>query len=371
MTIRHRFFLIAMLLIIPAAIVFGPGFGLSLPENTQTLASGSYFAYLDNHIRESFPFQDLMRRISIRTGLLSGRSMQNDIFISREGLIKNIPAPNPQALRANIEAIIAFSEHVDRPIYFVLIPTSSAILQQMLPQYAQIYNNQRQLIEDVYRETGRYVVPINVYPVLFNRRSQYIYYRTENNLTSLGGFYVYSALAGRLGIPARNASLDRYDISYPVRRYFGNLHALSPYSAVRPDELMTFHLAHEDRMYTVTHMNAGEVRTYYTLYPTHLAELGREMDIFFGGVSAITRIESSVPGRSILVLGDHTALSYIPFLAGNYQRVTLVDVMSLTSENLNDIRPGRYHQILIAYSVQTFNSEKSNFKELLLEIAVR
>ena len=344
--------LIAMLVI----GLYSPWRSVPIPYDIEDFTSGAYFERLDEHIRSVLPYQENLRRINLQTGLISGQSMQNDIFISQSGLIRNISAKVPLRVQDDIDAVIQFSTLIDRPTYLMLIPTASAILQQHLPQYAGIYLNQRRFIDDTSVAVWRYVTPINVYPTLFNRREEYIFYRTQDNLTALGGYYVYQTLASRLGIQAANISTrDMYDISYPIHSFYGDLFRLSPYSVVRPDSVMVFRHRRQGG-HIVTHINGDDVKIYHTLFPTHLAALGREMDIFFGGVSAITRVSSSQPGRSILIFGDQTAKAYLPFLTANYSNITLVDLSQLTPENFGDVSVENYNQILFAFSVDTFGS---------------
>jgi hypothetical protein len=78
------------------------------------------------------------------------------------------------------------------------------------------------------------------------------------------------------------------------------------------------------------------------------------MDLFLGGLSAITDVRSSAPyNRSLLVLGDRTALAYAPFLANHYSRVTIVDLLREDTVT-SGIHAGNYSQVLFAYSVDTF-----------------
>ena len=105
----------------------------------------------------------------------------------------------------------------------------------------------------------------------------------------------------------------------------------------------------------MTKRQDGALKTYHTLYPLHLLDLGREMDIFVGGLSAVTTIQTNSPYKaSLLVFGDKTALTFLPFLANQYSTVTLVDLFQLGSQEYESLSLLDYDQVLFAYSIETF-----------------
>lgn len=347
-------------LLVCAVLLFLPFFALhnaAIPvPSAGTVMDGYFFDTLERRISDAFPFRDALRRAALRIALAGGQTEQNNIFISDEGLIKNVAEPNEQYLRRNTDAVLRFSKQVQVPTYLMLIPTASAVLQQRLPPYAEIYN-QKQLIEDVYRQMINKVMTVDVYSTLYSRRSEYIYYRTENNLTALGGYYVYSALGSRLVDRAGVQDFSRFNIEYGGR-FYGDLYRQTGYSGVRADILSMYRHATFSREYTVTHTGPNDNRVYHTLYPRHFIALGRPLDVYFGGVSAVTDIRTSTPyARSLLVFGDRTALAWLPFLTHHYERVTLVDLFQLTDIQAGELNLGLYDQILFAYSTETFDTD--------------
>lgn len=354
---KLRILLCVILLAVPALLLLPPDAALS-GWSLAAVSGGAYFDELDQFVAARLPMRTRLRQLGLGLGLFSGQTEQNDIFISKDGLIKNIDASGEARVDQNIRAILSFAAEVQIPTYLTLIPTASAILQQQLPPYAEIYNNQKQTIEDIYRQMSGKVTVADVYPQLYNKRAQYIYYRTENNLTALGGYYVYAALGAKL-VGRDVLDFGQFDIAYLPGGYYGDLYQKSPYQGVRPDTLSMFRQAHNRQEYGVTHYAGDASKSYYTLYPLHLAELDLQMDIYFGGISAITDLHMSSPqrSRSLLIFGDKTALAYLPFLTCNYGRITLVDLFQLTPALAETIDPRDWDQILFAYSLETFDTD--------------
>ena len=60
--------------------------------------------------------------------------------------------------------------------------------------------NQRSFIDSVYTEMSGAVSVVDTYLRLLSGMDGYIYYRTLDNLTPMGGYLVYEQLGTRLGI---------------------------------------------------------------------------------------------------------------------------------------------------------------------------
>ena len=179
------------------------------------------------------------------------------------------------------------------------------------------------------------------------------YYRTESNLTGLGGYYLYGALASRLGLSAR--PLDQFEIEHLEQDYYGDLYLRSNYKGIRPDLVTFYRFSRYDRQYFLSHTANGETKNYYSLFPTHLALLGSPVSALLGGVGQ--RLDISVVSpfeESMLIFGDETATAYLPFLAVHYGQITLVDLMQADDEQLAAIQLDDYNRVMLAFSVDYF-----------------
>ncbi|MCL2857136.1 MAG: DHHW family protein [Oscillospiraceae bacterium] len=360
-----RYFAIIAALALLAIPAFALGRGTAaMPLPARAVLEGGLPEVVESHIAQSFPGRDALTGWSLAIRVLGGQREYNQIFISGDELIPVLDPPLDYQVSENTGAILEFASQSRARVYTMIIPTVSAIRQQSLPSFflGQSVFNQRQFIDQVYAEMlGGGVSTVDAYSALLEHREQYIFYRTENNLTSLGGFHLYHALGGHLDGMAR-PSLQRYDIEHVMYGFFGDLYLRSPFQNARGDILSIFRYRRTPpREYIVTIHRGGQTRTYHTLFPLHKLDLeGREMDIFMGGLGAKTVITaSSLPFSSnLLVIGDHTALAFVPFLANHYRTVTLLDLSQVGEEEIYavalDIGRDFYNQILIAYSIETY-----------------
>ena len=227
--------------------------------------------------------------------------------------------------------------------------------QQKVPLTADLYN-QKAMIASVYEQLAGHAATVDAYTALFSVQDEYLYYRTASNLTGLGGYYVYTALAPRLGLAA--SSLSDYEIENLPDDYRGDLAARAPDAAVRPDLISLYRYTRGERIYRLTCRRGGVSYVYDTLFPMHLRRLGRPEDVLLGGADEWLEIAVAAQrGSSLLVYADETAVSYLPFLAAHYRRITVIDPRSADAETLAAVDPADYDRVLVACSVKTYSQE--------------
>lgn len=297
---------------------------------------------------------EFLNRLAPSLLLWGGAQEQDGIFITPNYLLENIQPGEAAILEANLSGIELFLEKNNISTAVMLIPTACAIKQQELPARAQIYN-QKALIASAYGRLSGRVSTVDVYTELFAAKDQYTYYRTESNLTGLGGYYVYRSLAERLGLTVR--PLAQFEVEHLPQDYYGDLYLRSRYKGARPDILTLYRFSRYERQYQLAHVDGGEVKYYYTLFPHHLALFGQPQQVLLGGFGQRMDISVASPyEESLLVFADKTALSYLPFLVVHYGNVTVVDLESNSFEQLSALDVSQYDQVLFAYSVDSFIS---------------
>lgn len=332
---------------------------VGLVTASSALAHGSYpdgfFGVVDwanQAVKSRLEKYEFLEQIAPTLLLNAGAKEQDGIFITENYLLENIAPADPLLVSENIASIDQFLTSHNLPAVMMLIPTACAIKQQELPTNANLFN-QKALISDVYSELTGLVTAVDAYTALFAAKDQYTYYRTESNLTGLGGYYLYSALAPRLGLSAR--SLDQFEIEHLDADYYGDLYRRSNYKGIRSDLVTLYRFSRYDRQYQLTHTANGQTKNYYSLFPTHLAALGTPEAALLGGVGQ--RLDISVVSpfeESILIFGDETATAYLPFLAVHYGSITLVDLMQATDQQLSELSLDNYNRVMFACSVDYF-----------------
>ncbi|MBQ8788106.1 MAG: hypothetical protein IJZ58_01135 [Oscillospiraceae bacterium] len=344
--------LIIFMILAVSASVFVNIFSVkSLPSE------GSALDRIESSISLSIPFRENLSNLMDGIRYLSGVRRFENIYIGSEGsLLPDIEKPSSRIFSVAENYLLSFAEKNQIKPYFMLVPTSSAILQQEINTFAaEDFYNQRNMINNIYSRFRGDVRTTDIYQTLYDHRDEYIYYHTENLPTSLGGYYIYGELCNRLGIEQN--TMDSFSAAYVAHGFYGSLATdfFKPYST--PD-FVSFYEYTEKIDTVIEYKNANGtsgISKNFFIYDEN--KFSNKTDMVLGNLSPIIEITgsgSSGLSGSILIFGDESAKSWLPFLSTNYERITFVQLNSSNENLLSEIYPKDYDQVLFAYSTADF-----------------
>ena len=342
-------------------MIFGTGiFALSNIFSAESLPSEeNNFEKIEKSLSENMPFREELSGLMDTIRYVSGVRHFGNIYVGSEGsLLLDIEKPTSRIFSAAKNYILGFAEKNQIKPYFMLIPTASVILQQEIDNFTgkDIYN-QRNMINNMYSEFEGKVRTTDIYQTLYDHRDEYIYYHTENLPTSLGGYYIYGELCNRLGIEQN--TMDSFSVAYAAHGFYGSLATDFLRSYASSDFVSLYEYTESENIVFEHRKNDGSKRLSESIFVQNENLFENKTDMIFGGISPVMDItvsESFGERSSLLVFGDETAKSWLPFLISNYDRITFVE-LNLARENLlSEIVLEDYDQVLFAYSTSAFVS---------------
>ena len=271
------------------ALLFGRG---SFPAFNRYYQLDDYLQEFEQALAQNLPFADELSSLAVKLQMIGGAKEFDGIYVGDDILVEDIGQPDEEQTQRNIESLVAFSDQSRIPTYFMLLPTKCAIKQSEIPQAAPLFN-QRQFIEQTYNQLLGKATVVDVYPALFARFEEDLYYKTAPDLTALGAYCVYEVLAQRLDITPRPQ--EDFDIQYVTHSYYGETYQRSAYQDISPDVIALYRYQKNNRTYSVTHSD-GYAYTYDSLYPQQLMELSEQpedvLDVILGGNTGDITIRS-------------------------------------------------------------------------------
>lgn len=322
----------------------------------ESIGDGSFVESVEALLSENIPEKSTLRHIVRDFRYAFGRRRFDDIYIAKDkSLIRNIKAPDSRTVDDSVEHITDFIEGHNRRTYVMVIPTAAVIKQQEIPQYAaETLFNQRHMITDFFQKLTGYATTVDVYQTLFNHRNEYIYYNTEENLSGQGGYYIYEVLGPKMGLSVREAS--SYDIDYGAYGFYGALSNDFLCEHAEPDVVSMYKYTGYEGDYSLTHIaQNGEIKNLTGLYLDEEESLIDKTDMIFGGLSPIIHIETeNAFSGKLLVFGDETAKSWLPFLVSHYSTVTYIDLNEATPSQLSNLNVEEYNQVLFGFGAGEF-----------------
>lgn len=310
----------------------------------------SSYSYVERMTKETLLLSDNIREIAPKLLYRLSPSQRDGIFITLDYLLEDVKIGDFSA--ENSRTVKKFAEVSSIPTYFAIVPTSIAIKQQELPKRAAIFN-QKRLIEECYKMAGGDVRGVDCYSELFAVRDQYLYYRTENLNTSLGGYYIYRAVMKEMR--ETPMEIDEFSVFHRQDKIMGSLAQRVALKGIEGD-LTSIYEHQSSRAYSVVHRNNKKTKKYYSLYPKGFFEDG--FVTINGGHSPYIDINSS-GGRfgSLLIIGDKNALSVLPFLAVDFRHVTFIDPSSIDNSDLYDLKLQNYDRAVFCFDARTVTND--------------
>ncbi len=213
-------------------------------------------------------------------------------------------------------------------IYSIIVPTSIGINLSEDIQRSLNSGNQRDAIDYIYssiHNTNSKVTTVEVYDILKNHNSEYIYFRTDHHWTALGAYYAYEQFCGAKGLTPK--PLSDYE-QMEFEGFIGSFYSGSNQAASlkkNPDTVMAYVPEATNEMYfwdSEDNKYSWNIITDVSTWKT-----GTLYSTFIGGDEPYSEIENPGldDGSSCVVVKDSYGNAFVPFLIDHYQYVYVVD----------------------------------------------
>lgn len=230
-------------------------------------------------------------------------------------------------------------------VYDILVPTSIDITLDESTRRSVNSSDQKKAMEYIFGSMTENVKTVNIYDTMVSHKNEYIYYRTDHHWTALGAYYAYEKFCETKGI--KPVSLNKYeeqDYGVFLGSFYNDTNKNKKLEK-KPDELIAYKPKFSTQMvYTDTKGNKISWPLVHDVsdYPT-----GYKYSAFAGGDNPFTKVENSdfSGTRKCVVIKESFGNAMIPFLAGSYKKVYVIDYRtwkgSLTEfvekYNINDV----------------------------------
>ena len=289
-------------------------------------------------------------RVKNGTERFIGKTDVNGIYTADNRMIEIWGGFDQEYVGKSLKAINTFAEkHPDKPMYFLLAPTSQEVYSGLFPQGAPV-GSQTALFEYC-RDNLAGITAINVIPTMKTHSSDYIYYRTDHHWTTFGAYLAYYDAAKAMGF--KPSELNEFDIEHASDSFRGTLYSRTLDDGVTPDVIDYYHLR-----------GAGDIKltigenTYDSLYFRDFLKVKDKYSSFLGQNSPQMDITTGAEGPSLLIFKDSYAHCMIPFLTAHFSRITVLDMRYIKDGVSNHVNVDDYDSVLFVYNAITFSQDR-------------
>lgn len=335
----------------------------------KSLLDGSYMEDYGNYFTERFWGRGAFKGLNFSVQTMFGKRESEGIYKGNEKyLLEEIAAPDERAMEENIRKIQELAgTYYQIPVYVMLAPNAAYIQPEKLPAYA-VGRDQKKQFDDIKEKLGAGINWIEVSKALLKHSDEELYYRTDNNWTSLGAFYGYEALAAAMGLDTSRApELTPYVVN---NDFIGSLAQKSGYGKGYEDSVTIYAPKNikDSVKILMTDMDTG--KKYATLYDSAKLEKEDKYSLFLGGNAGMLDIKTTADTTDrLLIFKDSYANCLIPFLAPYYREIVAVDA-SIYEGNIQEImQKAKFTSILFLYNGNSFVTDTYLSKVLSLPAA--
>ncbi len=336
------------------------------------LFNGTFTMDYEEFITDQFVMRDKWITVKNYAELALGKKESGGVYFGKDGYFIEDHELDSKLMETNIGYLKKFlSLASDKYNTRVLIaPTASLILQDKLPAYAPVWD-QDELLDRV-AELGNFVDTREILLEMaklwemdstltsYAGEGDQLYYRTDHHWTTTGAYYAYTELCKSLGIePFEYGDFTRTVLS---DEFYGTL-AAKVNMPTEPDILYTLDT---DLPLTVTYNGGAKVTD--TLYEKRHLDTRSKYSVFLDENQPMVEIiTGNKNGKTLLMIKDSYAHCMVPMLVNHYERVVLFDLRGLTGGVFTNFIPmiekaGEIDDIVILYNAENFTEDKNLIK---------
>lgn len=316
----------------------------------ESMLSGEYAGEYEDYITDQFPGRDKLVKIKMRTDILSGRKEIDGVYIGEDGYLIEKHSPEAYTTELENEKLALLDGLVEEwNAKIMLVPTADNILSDKMPAYAQYYDEEA-FLERVKERVGEHNY-IDVYSVLSAHSDEEIYYRTDHHWTTLGAYYGYQAWTQ--GTSSFKFPYDIENMTTVSNDFQGTMYSKLPVVST-VDEIKIFPATAFREVSVMYDLE----ETTDTLYEDSYLQGKNQYGYFLDDNHAFTKIETDYHnGRTLFVIKDSYADSFIPLLQPHYETIYAVDLRyynGLLFKLMDECEPRGGMDVLVLYNCAEF-----------------
>ena len=306
--------------LIAASIFIHPDNALSEQENrtlktrndiSSNIKDGDFQSDLESFLSDQFPLRESLVFAQCKARYIIGQRDIGGAYICKDGrLIQKITSAD-----INEEALTSYAKKINsaaknRKVYVMYVPSAGTVLNEELPYEAPMYDYDGLLS----RLKGQIDNAVFV-DVKNELASPECFYKTDHHWTAQGAYNAYSAFCRA-----------KDDTAKPIESF--NLKTVSDdFQGTLFSKALIVKTTDEILLPEVGDISVNADGAEISFYDMSALETKDKYNVFQGGNHGIVEIKNNNAQRdkTLLILKDSFANSFVPFITGDYSRIIMLD----------------------------------------------
>lgn len=300
--------------------------------SVDTLLSGEFQTGLGDFLSDQIPGREFWIRMNTGFKKLLGKTEINGVWLGKDGHYfqaftnDSFSASRTQAIFALINQ---FAGKLENRVTIMPIPTPGAVLSDKLPKGAPIYDDDA--VWQALKEATPNCAFLDLQDRFVKHRDNHLlYYRTDHHWTAEGAYLAYTVWCENQGLPVRTP--EELGITKVSDSFLGTIYSKTLDSAAKPEEIRA---AMKLPKVTVT-FDGKTVSD--SVYAEEFLSKKDQYAYFFGGNYGKVEITTEATGgKTLVVIKDSFANSFVPYLLHDYERIIMLDLRYFNGVILQEI----------------------------------
>ena len=320
----------------------------------EEIYDGRLFSEISDYMTDRFPLRSNWISLSAEIKSDLTESIINGIYVGDGMLLETGLDKQTEGFASTAASINSYASRFKGTVYLAVIPTSSGIYNEQLPEYMlTVRENTR--ISRFYEQLSSSIRRIDAYNILKSQKENYIYYRNDNRWTSYGAYTVYRSVIQKLGF--NPTAYDKYTIEHITDDYRGNLYNKCLYSSMKADIIDFYKYPDGAQIVSCIGTDTEGRRFEKAIYDKMYLDSDDKYNVFYGKPAMLTEIRTTVNNnKKLLVIKDSFCDSFIPFLIQHYSEIAIVDPAMIDGSIKEVVSPDEYDQTLIIIGINTLGT---------------
>ena len=340
--------LFAVLTMCLPATEFSPNENRNLaqfPELTvDTVLSGEFQQGLADFLSDQIPGREFWIRANTGIKKWLGKTEINGVYFGNDGYYfqQFTEESYDPARKAAIFALLnQFAGKTDAKVNILMVPTPAAVLSAKLPANAPMYD------ADAMWESLKAATPNCGFIDLrqsFAASGEQLYYRTDHHWTNAGAYLAYTEFCKAMDLHTK--SMASFGVQQVSDSFLGTIYSKTLDGSAQAEAIFA---PQELPKLTVT-FDGG--KTSDTVYAEEFLTQKDQYAYFFGGNWGRVDIDTGVDnGKSIVIIKDSFANSFVPYLLEEYAHITMLDLRYFAGNVQQTVTDTGADEVLFLYEM--------------------
>lgn len=316
----------------------------------ETVMDGSFMDAFETYTLDQFPLREEFRRLKAKVVFeVLGQKDNNDIYVA-DGYASKMEYPlNEPMLDYAAERFSYLYENYLQDageIYFSIVPDKNYFLAG---EHGYLSLDYEKFI-DLMREKTAYMTYIDLTGTLELED----YYKTDTHWRQEKLEDVAHVLLTEMGAASEEDEQEEYQVKFLEHPFYGVYYGQSALN-LEPDEM--YYLTSDVLEHCVVASYDTGVPVEIPMYDMEKAVGKDPYEMFLSGTRAVLTIENpeTESEKELIVFRDSFGSSLIPLLAGQYKKLTVVDIRYVSSQVLDQFVEFGTQDVLFLYSTILLN----------------